>query len=205
MRHFDEQRLLGRLDELPVSQRVAFAAAAATRQIENVGRTADHDPNVGTVFQVALDVVWAAVTSTDANPSVDWAEIEVSVFGHIMDDADDDVPMKTVWHALSDDALSSLVYAIRAIKTGLAQEAAWAARCAYEAADQAAIRLLGGVQTALPETERAILAHPVVQRELGQQADDLAEAGNPKALRMRALRSPLLSAEDVSTLGGNSG
>ena len=60
-----------------------------------------------------------------------------------------------IGNALADDALSSLAYAIRCSLTPEPQEAAWAARRAYEAADQAAMRVLG-VQPGLPNTEAAI-------------------------------------------------
>jgi hypothetical protein len=65
-----------------------------------------------------------------------------------------------------------MAYAIRCLLTPEPQEAAWAARRPYEAADQAAIRVLG-VQPGLPNTEVAIKSHSFVQRELARQRQDL--------------------------------
>lgn len=74
--------------------------------------------------------------------------------------------------SLADDALASLVYAIRFILTPDTQEVAWAGRRAYEAADQAALRRLD-IRPATTEGELAVLSHPIVQRELARQRRDL--------------------------------
>ena len=201
MHRFDEVQLRERLEQLPVTHRIAIAAAAATRQMGNLGRAPESGATVRAQFLAALEAVWGAV-ATGRGPS-DWPDVRATLMGYMTDDARDNFPEWTVWHTLSDDALASLVYAIRTLETGSTQDAAWAVGRAYEAADQATIRLLGGVQRGLPETERMLLAHPGVQRELGRQAEDLADAGHPGALRARALVSPLLSAEEISTLGGD--
>lgn len=75
-------------------------------------------------------------------------------------------------HVLVDHALSTLAYAIRALDAGSSQEVAWAARRAYEAADQAAISILGFVPTN-SEEELHLHSHEIVQRELERQARDI--------------------------------
>lgn len=75
-------------------------------------------------------------------------------------------------HAYAQDALSSLAYTVRCLIDGSAQEAAWGANSAYEAADQAAIRQLG-IQPGGTAAEHRILMHPFVQRELERQERDL--------------------------------
>jgi len=75
-------------------------------------------------------------------------------------------------HAYAQDALSSLAYTIRCLMDGSAQEAAWGANSAYEAADQAAIRQLD-IQPGGTAAEHQILMHPFVQRELERQERDL--------------------------------
>ena len=78
-----------------------------------------------------------------------------------------------VGHALADDALSSLAYAIRCLLKAGPQESAWAARRAYEAADHAAISVLG-ISPGSPSAEAVIKSHSFVQRELERQRRDLA-------------------------------
>jgi uncharacterized protein YjaG (DUF416 family) len=68
----------------------------------------------------------------------------------------------------------SAVYALRAKLTGAAQEAAWAARVAYEALDNFVINS-ENIDTNKPGEERRIIAHPLVQAELARQHRDLEE------------------------------
>lgn len=75
-------------------------------------------------------------------------------------------------HVYADHALASLAYTIRCLLSSNAQEAAWAARRTYEAADQAAIRQLD-IQPGTVDSESLILRHEIVQRELERQALDL--------------------------------
>ena len=82
-----------------------------------------------------------------------------------------------------------------------AQEAAWPARRAYEAADQAAIRMLS-VQPGLPDTEEKKLAHECVQRELVRQRNDLTLLSGDlmEETQRHALQSELLTEEEAATL-----
>jgi len=104
-------------------------------------------------------------------------------------------------HALADDALSSLAYAIRCLLTPEPQEAAWAARRAYEAADQAAILVLG-VHLGSPNAEAAIKAHSFVQRELARQQTDISllRADSVDEVQRRAFAAELLTSEEVASL-----
>jgi hypothetical protein len=67
----------------------------------------------------------------------------------------------------ADDACSAIAYALRALDTGEPQEAAWAGRMGYEAADHHVMRRLG------VEGEPQVLAHPIVQAELARQRRDV--------------------------------
>ena len=73
---------------------------------------------------------------------------------------------------LAEHALSSVAYAVRSVVCGSAQEAAWAARRAYEAADQAAINRIAGTNSYLPP-DREILEDKLVQQELARQKRDV--------------------------------
>jgi hypothetical protein len=74
----------------------------------------------------------------------------------------------------AEDAAAALAYALRARLTGDPQEAAWACRRVYEAADHFVIATTG-LPVGGSEAERVLLAHPVVQAELSRQRRDLNE------------------------------
>jgi hypothetical protein len=77
--------------------------------------------------------------------------------------------------AYADDAASAIAYTLRALDSGESQEAAWAARRAYEAADHHVMHRLG------IEGESQALAHPIVQTEFSRQGRDLEELlGDPQ-------------------------
>lgn len=63
---------------------------------------------------------------------------------------------------------------LRTRLTGEAQEAAWAARVAYEAIDNYVIKK-EGINTNIPNGEPRLLSRPLVQAELGRQERDLCE------------------------------
>jgi hypothetical protein len=69
--------------------------------------------------------------------------------------------------AYAEDAASAVAYALRARRAGESQEAAYAARVAYEALDHHVINRLG------IKDDAHVLAHPVVQAELARQHRDL--------------------------------
>jgi hypothetical protein len=71
--------------------------------------------------------------------------------------------------AYAEDAASAVTYALRARNTGESQDAAYAARVAYEALDHHVTNRLG------IEDDENVLAHPVVQTELARQHRDLNE------------------------------
>ena len=64
----------------------------------------------------------------------------------------------------------------------------------YEAADQAAIRLLG-VQPGLPSAEAEVLSHAIVQREISRQQRDLSllRSGSLEEVKRKAFEDELLS------------
>ena len=68
----------------------------------------------------------------------------------------------------------SVAYALRTRGTGEAQEAAWAARVAYEALDNFVINR-ENIDTNMPGAEQRILSHHLVQAELARQRRDLDE------------------------------
>lgn len=194
MLDFDDNCLVGELGSLPSSARIAFAAATAMRQLCNYERFNGDIQSRKRPREIAAEL-WADTQRSAVDRPAWSARLEEVMALMPEDDAD------WVGRALAEDALSSLAYAIRCLLDPVPQEAAWAARCAYEAADQAAIRLLG-VQTALPNTEAEILSHELVQRELSRQRHDLIllRAGSFEEVKNKASENELLNEREAESL-----
>ena len=167
MQEFDEAELVQRLRTLPRNGRIAFAAACAERLLPafNAFWQTHHDRPAP--LRGILDWVWAdpsGEVSFGAN-----ADEALQTCMALIPDEDDEW---TDGQPYADDAASSLAYALRAIRSGGAeQEAAWAGRRAYEAVDHF-VRHHFGI-----EDEDAIMAHPLMQAELSRQRKDLEDLG----------------------------
>lgn len=197
MHSFDESALVVELDGLSSQARIAFAAAAATRLLSSHERLARESDAGGEQRPREIAAQLWTDLQTVAVDRAAWSSRLDEVMNLLPEESDDWV----VGHALVDDALSSLAYAIRCLLTPEPQEAAWAARRAYEAADQAAIRVLG-VQPGLPNTEAAIKSHNFVQRELSRQRNDLSllRADSIEEVQRQAFADELLSEQEAASL-----
>jgi uncharacterized protein YjaG (DUF416 family) len=197
MSGFDERALLGELVALPSARRIAFATAAATRQLGSYERFArgSGEANTERPREIAVQL-WADIRVAEIDRTAWLARLD-EVMGLLPEETGAD----WVGRALAEDALSSLAYAIRCLLAPEPQEAAWAARCAYEAADQAAIRVLG-VQAGMPDTEATIESHGIVQRELARQRNDLSlpRADSVDEVQRNAMTAELLTDEEASAL-----
>lgn len=197
MHSFDENALVGELGALSSQAQIAFAAAAATRQLSNYERLArESDSGSEQRPREIAAQLWTDLQTAEIDRAV-WSARLDEVMSLLPEESDDWV----IGHALADDALSSLAYAIRCLLTPEPQEAAWAARRAYEAADQAAIRALG-VQPGLSNTEAVIKSHGFVQRELARQRNDLSllRADSIDEVQRQAFADELLSAQEAASL-----
>jgi hypothetical protein len=166
---FDENALVQRLTGLKRELRVAFAAAAATRQMTCYS---EQIPDRLGLEKDQIDAMLARLWSDLENKVINfdgWDETLSCVMSALPEEGDD----CTVASALVDDGLSSLAYAIRCLITGDAQESAWAARRSYDAVDQVALRILDAYPGVASEEEK-IRTHAVVQRELSRQSRDLS-------------------------------
>ena len=188
---FDETSLIEELAMMPNDARVAFAAAAATRQLAGYERFSRDCQLRPLVMEL-----WSAIKQSAVDDAA-WSSRLDEVMGLLPEESSD----WSTGHALAEDALSSLVYAIRCLLKPEPQEAAWAARRAYEAADQAAIRL-SGLQPGIPTSEAAILAHELVQRELSRQRIDLRllRGGSFDDVERGSFQNHLLNEEETEAL-----
>ena len=194
MYKFDESILIRDLKILQSRELFAFATAAATRQLGNYERYA----------------LMAGVEKSGRPREITsqlWIDLKIgfersNAWSDMLSEVMAMLPNEDEWwgihHALADDALSSLAYAIRCFQTGDPQEGAWAARRAYEAADQAAVRLLG-IQASSPGASASIEGHNLVQRELQRQAYDLQllRAGAMDDVRKMAFEQQLLTSDEA--------
>lgn len=166
---YDEPALKKRLSAMPDRSIVAFALCCATRQLNAFEAYADKFlPEKRQVARHIVESLWATIIFGES-PSLAWSELLTTVEEIYPEEQDHWAP----FHVYGGNALSSLIYTLRSLMaSGDIQEAAWAARIAYESADQAALRSLDKMRGS-PEIEQLVVASDIVQRELNRQSDDL--------------------------------
>jgi hypothetical protein len=192
---YDQAETLAAMTSLPPWVRQAFAAAAATRMMPACERFAALQSTgaQGRARQIA-DALWQSIEAKDWSPD-DWIAVLNEVMGMI---PGEEVEGGLVT-SLAEDGFASLAYAIRCLLTEDAQEATRAAGREYDATDQAAVTLLGIVPKNAKQ-EAKVLAHPLVQRALGRQHEDLMllRQGGIGELRQRAMTSPTFTEQELT-------
>jgi uncharacterized protein YjaG (DUF416 family) len=171
MLKFDEPQLLDALRRLPNYARVGFAAACAERQVSSYARfnalTKEGDP---ASITAALDSIWDDLTGKVALEELLKQHLERSMSLIPGSDGGGFAAIR----AAAEDAVAAVVYTLRARLTSCSQEAAWAARRAYEAIDH---HILSRLNTSVitPDIEQFVVANPLIQAELQRQDLDLSE------------------------------
>jgi uncharacterized protein YjaG (DUF416 family) len=167
---FDEPDLVARLARLPSKLRVAFAALCAERQLPNYIRFSERsgwgNPNI---LKEALESIWQDIQGQPLTK----AQLE-TILERCMASIPSDEQDTTKEPAYAQDAAASVAYAIRARLADDPQEAAWAARGAYEAVDYFLTSQIDST-TIEPEHLRFALSHPLTQAELRRQQADLKD------------------------------
>jgi uncharacterized protein YjaG (DUF416 family) len=168
---FNEMELAERIEELPRPDRAAFAAACAERLLPAYhkfsARSNRGDPHI--VEQI-LTRLWTDLSGESMSDAETEAQIDACME---LIPREDDGPWVAEQGA-AEDAVAALTYALRCRRSGLAKEAAWAARRAYEAVDDYLINH-ENVDTNIAGAEARVLAHPLMQAELARQQRDLDE------------------------------
>jgi uncharacterized protein YjaG (DUF416 family) len=166
---FDETQLVRDLESLLPRMRVAFAAACAERlrpaYLAFAERAGAGDPEA---FEASLDRLWSDL---DEHPMTD-DELRDRIEECMALIPQEDDGAWSAEQAYAEDAAAALAYALRCRQSGQSQEAAWAARRAYEAIDYY-VTALG--------TNDQVLSHPLVQAELGRQQQDIKKLKTPDA------------------------
>jgi uncharacterized protein YjaG (DUF416 family) len=169
--HFDEPDLIARLTRLPSKLRVVFAALCAERQLPNYIQFSERsglgNPNV---LKQALESIWQDIqgqplTKPQLKTMLERCEALVPTTGE--EDTKEEA-------AYAEDAAASIVYAIGARLTDDPQEAAWAARRAFESVDYFVMSQIDST-TITGEHLRFALSQPIVQAELRRQQADLQD------------------------------
>lgn len=168
---FNEQSLVTDLGRLPSPFRVVFAAACAERflpaYVSFSGRTGRGD---ATMLSAILERLWLDVQGDRMDTRQVQENVDLLMDLIPQEDAGSWVPEQ----AWAEDAAAAVAYALRCRQNGQAQEAAWAARRAYEALDHFVIAK-EGIDTNKAGAAQLVLAHPLVQAELLRQQRDLRE------------------------------
>jgi hypothetical protein len=158
MEQFDEASIVRRLSRLNRRDRSAFALACAKRLDGLLEGVSLEERAVVRECRALLERVTSRLPAPETELHAPLARLESL-------------------ESLDVDAVASVACALRSWLKDSPQEAAWAARRAYEAQDQVAQLEMGGSGF----DDQRLLAHPAVQRELRAQVSDLdalAERGN---------------------------
>jgi uncharacterized protein YjaG (DUF416 family) len=190
--HFNEQRLIKKLDGLPPRLRVLFAAIAAERLLPaylSYSRlTGLGNP---TALSAAIERLWRDIEGDRMNSEQVQECLELVMKLMPREDDSSWVPEQ----AWAEDAAAAVAYALRCRENGQSAESAWAARRAYEALDHFVIAKTG-IDISRPGANEEVRSSPLVQAELSRQRRDVDEllagdkedvAGVARRMRQRAL------------------
>lgn len=160
MLEFDEAELVRILERSSCRCRAVFAALVASRLSVSFEIFCLESGRPHSQFTEALNLLWDHLSDDS------WPESE-SLSERVIELAPAEEDGVWKFSAQAEDAVASLAYAVLAVGRCSAQDAAWAARRSYEAADN----LVVSRNESLTETQ--ILSDTIVQTELAQQAMDL--------------------------------
>jgi hypothetical protein len=195
---YDKRGLLAKLAAMPPEGRLACATAAATRLMPASERFAfvAATGREGRARDIVAEL-WQCIL-TDDPAQQPWPAVLDEVMGMI--------PGKEVQGGLltqmAEDALASLAYAIRCLLVNDPGQAESAVGREYDATDQAAIKLSGVVPNT-PKKEAQLLAHPLIQRALARQQQDLLllRKGDVAELLRQAVANPTFTEQELDRLG----
>jgi hypothetical protein len=175
MLRYDESELVKALSGTPRNARVMFAAACAERLQPLYAwfheTSGQGDPDG---LRAALDAAWQAVLEPAGSEDLgQWQEAAELL---VPDEEDEGWVDQS---AYAQNAAAAVAYALRSWSADEPQDAGWAARQVYEAADYAAQRQLEDLDLNAPGAEDALLGRPVVQEALEGLGQDLRDVSRP--------------------------
>jgi hypothetical protein len=166
---YDEPKLIKALDLLPKLLRTAFAALCAQRLLPAYLAYAEHiEPESRTDVASVLDRLWSDLEGD----KVSLQEIQENLDACLALLRGEDEGEWSRQRSQGEDGITAVAYALRTRLSGESQEAAWAARCVYEALDQFVINE-EGIDISKSGAEERIIANPLIQGEFARQRQDL--------------------------------
>jgi uncharacterized protein YjaG (DUF416 family) len=168
---YDEVALREKLTEISSTIRPAFAAACAERLYLPFERycIASESKKDAEMFRSALDSIWNHLRDAQTD------RLELERVGRWAENVGpNDESDWTELNPYAENAAASLFYAIRACLSDDPQDCVWAARQAYEAVDYYTHNA-EDIDFNQQGAEARILAHPIVQRELRHQFEDISQ------------------------------
>jgi len=192
---YDKDGLLKKLAALPHETRLACAAAAATRLMPACERFAvlQGTGREGRARDIVAEL-WQCILSGDPGQQP-WPAVHDEVMAMIPgEDAGGGLLA-----SMAEDGLAALAYAIRCLLVGDPGQAEAAVGREYDATDQAAVTITGVVPNT-PKKEALLLAHPLIQRALGRQHQDLEllRRGDFAELLRQAVANPTFSEQELA-------
>lgn len=179
---YDEDAIRSRLAGLPRAAKTAFAAACAQRLLPAFDRYAAavglDSPDV---LSIVVTATWNAIQTGEGDLHTLQEQAEALV-PH--DDGD--------WFhemGFGQNGAAAVAYAVRTWLTDDPQEAVWAARQVYEAADYASLAAAPGLDLNAPDAADTLRSSPMVQAALAGIEADLLEverSSDWESLRVRA-------------------
>ena len=166
---YNEAELKKTLDALPNKLRVAFALLCAERLAPAYVPFSKRNGRNPEGLASLLERLWQDLEGREMSKEDVQARLDQSL--DLVPDEDE------IWIGLpfyAGDAAAAVAYAFSVRLTGDSQDAAWAARRAYEALDHFVIHKLG-INFDIAGAEEQVVMDPIIQRELGRQRRDLEE------------------------------
>jgi uncharacterized protein YjaG (DUF416 family) len=168
---FSRSQLIRKIDQLPLSLRIAFAASCAERllpaYLTSWDLTGKGDPD--TLIRL-LTRLWEDISGNQMTAS----EVQASI-STCMDLIPKDYHEPWFVEQVSAEHASiAVAYALICRQRGNSEDAMSSAEQVYNALDQFVIDR-DNVDVNAPEAERGILTHPLIQAELARQRRDIDE------------------------------
>jgi len=171
MYRYQEAQLVERLTDISPWARAAFAAACAERLFPSYRRyLARAGSDDGGALRRMLDTTWGAAAGVPPPRGAELADLIDSCMD-LIPSSEEGPPIPEL--PVAEDFGAAVAYGLRCLENEDPQEAAWAARRAYEAMDNVVLRRTG-IDVNAPDAEERIMANPLIQTELGYQEEDLA-------------------------------
>jgi uncharacterized protein YjaG (DUF416 family) len=168
---YSREQLIEKLDQLPRSLRVTFAAACAERLLPayftSWGLTGKGDPEM---LARILARLWEDLAGNPMTESE--VQLNISTCMHLIP-----VDYHEPWfveQASAEDASAAVAQALMCHQSGDSQDAMWSAERVYNALDQFVVDRENIVLWRRGAMER-VLAHPLIQAELARQRRDIEE------------------------------